>query len=166
MSPVVRIPEELYSRLEQHAKGFDTPANVIETLLNHFEGIEQNISNTPLPLDTKRKRDTTKYFFNNHQYGKGKLVLAVVKEYIASNPQMTFDILVQVFPKSLQGSIGVFDELNAVKKKYKDKSHKRHFMKDIVNLNDCNIVICTEWGVDNINNFIMQAESKGYIITS
>jgi len=38
MSQVIRIPESIYTRLSRHAKGFDTPANVIERLLNHYEG--------------------------------------------------------------------------------------------------------------------------------
>lgn len=37
MSQVIRIPESLYSRLEKHADGFDTPANVIERILNYYE---------------------------------------------------------------------------------------------------------------------------------
>ena len=37
MSQVVRIPTNIYSRLEKHARGFDTPVNVIERLLNHYE---------------------------------------------------------------------------------------------------------------------------------
>lgn len=37
MSQVVRIPTNLYERLGMHAKGFDTPANVIEKLLNFYE---------------------------------------------------------------------------------------------------------------------------------
>jgi hypothetical protein len=37
MSQVVRIPANIYSRLERHARGFDTPVNVIERLLNHYE---------------------------------------------------------------------------------------------------------------------------------
>ncbi|MGK7897178.1 MAG: hypothetical protein AB4372_27070 [Xenococcus sp. (in: cyanobacteria)] len=38
MSQVIRIPDELYKRLEAKARGFDTPANVIERLLNLSEG--------------------------------------------------------------------------------------------------------------------------------
>ena len=34
MSQVIRIPESLYKRLESFASGFDTPANVIERLLD------------------------------------------------------------------------------------------------------------------------------------
>lgn len=37
MSQVVRIPANIYTRLASHAKGFDTPINVIERLLNHYE---------------------------------------------------------------------------------------------------------------------------------
>ncbi len=40
MSPVIRIPGNLHQRLEKHAVGFDTPANVIERLLDIIEGIE------------------------------------------------------------------------------------------------------------------------------
>lgn len=166
MSPVIRVPDDLYSRLEQHAKGFDTPANVIETLLNHFEGIDPKTSNTAPAQDVTKKRDTTKYSFKNHQHGKGKLVLAVIKDYVHRNPRGTFENLLKTFPKDLQGSIGVFNELEAVQKKYENKNHKRHFVKDIISLKDCNIVVCTEWGVDNINNFIKQAKLNGCVITS
>ena len=41
MSQVVRIPSEVFNRLEAHAKGFDTPANVINMLLDHYEGVER-----------------------------------------------------------------------------------------------------------------------------
>ena len=165
MSPVIRVPEDLYSRLEQHAKGFDTPANVIETLLNHFEGVDQQASNTTSGKDVTKKRDTTKYSFKNHPYGKGKLVLAVVKDYVVSNPETTYDNLVKIFPKHLQGSIGVFNELKSVQEKYENKDHKRHFIQDTIGLKDCDIVVSTEWGAGNINNFIEQATSIGYSIT-
>jgi hypothetical protein len=37
MSDVIRIPTNLYRRLSLHAKGFETPANVIEKMLNFYE---------------------------------------------------------------------------------------------------------------------------------
>ena len=37
MSQVIRIPYNLYQRLSSHAKGFDTPANVIEKILDFYE---------------------------------------------------------------------------------------------------------------------------------
>ena len=42
--PVVRLPDRLYKRLEAHAKGFDTPTNVIERLLNEYEGVQGGAS--------------------------------------------------------------------------------------------------------------------------
>lgn len=39
MPPVIRISESLYQRLSAHAEGFDTPANVIERLLDQVEGV-------------------------------------------------------------------------------------------------------------------------------
>jgi hypothetical protein len=37
MEITISVPEELFKRLETHAKGFDTPTNVIERLLKYFE---------------------------------------------------------------------------------------------------------------------------------
>ena len=37
MSQVIRIPKHLYKRLESHARGFDTPAGVIERILDFYE---------------------------------------------------------------------------------------------------------------------------------
>jgi hypothetical protein len=37
---VIRISDELYSRLESYVEGFDTPASVIERILNDYEGVE------------------------------------------------------------------------------------------------------------------------------
>lgn len=54
MSPIIRISDELYGRLENHAVGFDTPANVIERALDEYEKTNQILSKNPskvrLPL--------------------------------------------------------------------------------------------------------------------
>jgi len=41
MSQVIRISDQLYKRLEEHATGFDTPSNVIERILNFYEGLDE-----------------------------------------------------------------------------------------------------------------------------
>ena len=38
MCPVIKISDDLYKRLENYAEGFDTPAAVIERVLNIHEG--------------------------------------------------------------------------------------------------------------------------------
>lgn len=167
MSQVIRVPTDIYSRLEQHAKGFDTPANVIEKLLNHYEGVEQSPAIMQPDNNSINSRDTTKYYFNNHKYGKGRLVLAVVTNYVSDHPDINIDELRAVFPKNLQGSIGVFNELEFVKNKYADKGHKRHFVKpnETVQIGDCSVAVCTEWGAGNIEMFVEQTEALGYTVT-
>jgi hypothetical protein len=44
---VLRISPELYKRLEAHAKGFDSPAEVIERILNAYEGIPNSPKKEP-----------------------------------------------------------------------------------------------------------------------
>jgi len=42
MSQVIRVSDNLYKRLEAHASGFDTPSNVVEAVLNAYEGVTTN----------------------------------------------------------------------------------------------------------------------------
>jgi len=39
MSQVIRISDELYQRLEEHASGFDSPSKVIERILDAYDGV-------------------------------------------------------------------------------------------------------------------------------
>lgn len=39
--PAVEIPDDLYKRLEQHARGFDTPVAVISRAVDALEDVEQ-----------------------------------------------------------------------------------------------------------------------------
>ena len=162
MSHVIRIPTNIYNRLEKHAQGFDTPANVIERLLNSYEGG----SKQPLESNDKNTKDITKYIFKNSIYGKSRLVHAVIREYIVANPETSYSELKHIFPPKTQGSIGVFNHFEYVENKYKDKANKRHFIKDaeLIQLSDCKVAICTEWGVGNINAFIKAAQSINYEI--
>ena len=51
MSQVIRISESIYGRLESLAKGFDTPGNVIERLLEvyekHHTSVPSTVKSTP-----------------------------------------------------------------------------------------------------------------------
>jgi len=44
MCPVIRLSDDLYERLESFAVGFDTPAALIERLLDKCDGIEKTVS--------------------------------------------------------------------------------------------------------------------------
>lgn len=168
MSRTIRIPINLYARLERHAKGFDTPASVIERLLNSYEDISPQELEAMSNEASIKTRDNTRYFFEGSQYGKGRIVLAVIKKYVDDNPNITFTKLLSVFPKAIQGSIGVFNKYEFVQEKYIDKQHKRHFVKpeEIIRLSDCSVAVCTEWGIGNINNFLNKVKELGYDVTT
>ena len=44
MSQVIRVSSKVYSRLESHVRGFDSPSGVIERLLDYYEGINSEES--------------------------------------------------------------------------------------------------------------------------
>ncbi len=175
MSQVIRIPQHIYSRLEKLAEGFDTPANVIDRLLDHYESDmasnirEKNaqVSDSEGVLSSEKLyglgRDTTKYLYGGKTYGKGRLVLAVVTDYVKSNPHISFDQLSNIFPRKLQGSSGVLDSLVNAKSIFERTGHKRHFLKaiEVLSIDECPIAVCTEWGAPNINRFISHALSMG-----
>ena len=110
------------------------------------------------------QRDKTRYMFNGNVYLKNKLVLAVVKDYVSKNQAITCYELKTVFDKSLQGSIGVV-EYEHIAKQRKDYQ-VRFFEKEdeILRLVDGNMMVCSQWGVLNISNFIKRAEQLGYKI--
>ncbi|MDC3405575.1 hypothetical protein OAY01_03615 [Luminiphilus sp.] len=104
----------------------------------------------------KNTKDYTKYKFNGAIYGKGKLVLAVIKQYVEENPDVTYAELEKKFPKKLQGSHGCFVKKELALKICAEKGKKRHFLKEDeeIKIKGCSIAVCTEWGRGNIDNFI------------
>ena len=58
MSPVIRLSDSTYNRLELHAIGFDAPNNVIERLIDFYESHHKNSqkSNSKLHETTQTNR--------------------------------------------------------------------------------------------------------------
>lgn len=58
MPPVIRMPESVYNRLTRHSRGIEEPAEVIERLLDHYEGVDptpnQKSENDGLVTDMSR----------------------------------------------------------------------------------------------------------------
>lgn len=116
----------------------------------------------------KLPRDFTKYNFNGQILGKGRLVLAVIKEFVKQN-QPTLAELFKAFPVEVQGRKGLFcteQEFNE-KLKTSDDVKKRFFTKDdeILDIEGTKVLVSTQWGEGNIADFIGQAESQGFYIT-
>ena len=110
------------------------------------------------------QRDYTKFKFKGQELTKGRLVLEVVRQYVADNPDVTFEQLEVVFPKQLQGSLGVFMTKDDAVDRAEKTGHKRHFIKDseIIRLKDSEIAICTQWGTNNIPRAIEIFKGLGY----
>lgn len=96
-------------------------------------------------------KDYTKYIFNGNKYGKNRLVLAVVKDYVNNNPTITYEELQVVFPNSLQGIETFTTETEA-----KQKKDRRNFIKknELITLSNATIAVSTQWGIVNIEPFI------------
>lgn len=138
----------------------------ILSLKKRIEKLERIVLKTqiaPQPETTLSNRDKTKYMFEGKVYPKNRLVLAIIKKYVeAHNP--TFDVLCEVFDKSLQGSLGVVELYdNAIKT---SDAAKRYFLKeeDVLTLKNQKVVVCTQWGIFNIVKFVKRAVSLGFNI--
>ena len=144
----------------------DIEREILE-LKQRIEKLESIIlaNNIEVPSSTiKTQRDTSRYMFQGKIYPKNRLVLAIIKEYVANN-NPTNEELKLAFDKSLQGSLNVVEDYNSAMN-IKDYA-KRYFFKDedIITLKDnSRIVVCTQWGIFNIAKFIKCAENLGFDI--
>lgn len=71
MNQNIEIPQALYDRLAQHTQGFDTPASVIERLLNYYEEDQKNSTATQSsaePIQAPHHKDSLHY--SVQEYGK------------------------------------------------------------------------------------------------
>ena len=101
----------------------------------------------------KGKKDTTKYNFKeNKNLGKGKLVLAVIKDYVKNNPGISFEELLIVFPPKFHATYAIVAKAEEIK----EKARVRYFMKDAdrIVLSDATVVVCNQWGITNISPFL------------
>ena len=163
---VVQIPgsdkHQLYSLLSRFAVQCRVDLGISDTPID--ESIFARAISVVEQSDkaVKGKRDTSKYTFNGKTLGKGKLVLAVVKDYISKNPDTTFDALKKAFPDEWQaggaksGNRAVFVRLTDAEKLFEDKGHRRHFFKEgeTIQLSDEVIAVSNQWGIGNIGDFV------------
>ena len=161
MLHTVEIPTEIYNRLGKLEQGFDdTPANVIERLLDSLNGIQKKSA-------SKRTKYFTKYSYNNSpdRHGKNRLVLAIIRDFVSNNPNLNYQELSHIFPKELQGSYAVLGLYKKGGKVFNQK--ERYFTKthELIKLSDGTIAVCTEWGIANIHDFIEVARKNGYHVS-
>lgn len=111
-------------------------------------------------------KDYTNYQFEDEIYNKRRLVLAVIKRWAKNNPPKDFNSLVKAFPQTLRSG-GVFVLLETAKQAYKRQGIARHFLESediVITSSGESYAISNQWGVANINKFILQAKSLGFEI--
>ncbi|WP_276131909.1 hypothetical protein [Polluticoccus soli] len=109
-------------------------------------------------------RDNSKYKFQGEEYGKGPLVRAVIGQYVADNPGMTYKKLKEAFPDDLLKRFGIFQDVDTALTI--DPTSKRYFFKEehVIKLKDKKIVVCNQFTLANIQPFLAKAKELGYKI--
>jgi hypothetical protein len=125
----------------------------------------------PLPEKAKKAKspkfapvDQSAFEFNGESYGKGPLVLAVVRFHAEKNKGITHEQMKAAFPDTLLRGYGIFT--TRAKADELCKTRKRYFVKEdqLVKLSDETIAVCNQFTGDNIGAFLNQAKLLGYTI--
>lgn len=112
-------------------------------------------------------KDYSKFIFNNKEFNKGRLVNAVVKNYVEKNPKINYTELKKIFSDNIQGAkYTVFDTKEKACEIYNKTNRKRHYINDneVIHLVDEEISTSTQWNIETIKIFINQAEKLGFKI--
>ena len=144
---------EIYKSLSEFSQECRMDLGINEAILNQeiFDATIEELNSA-----VRGKNDLSKYKFKKKEYGKGQLVLAVIKDY-AKEKNPTYAELSQRFSK-IKSSQNIILPASEVIEKFENSrsSKQRYFMerKDIITLSDQEIMVSNQWGVDNIGYFI------------
>lgn len=132
---------------------------------------EETISRNTAGKMSKHSPDLAKYSFENKCHlGKGRLVLEIIKAYVARNPSVTYKQLEEVFPASLRGlrrktTWGCFNKRVDAEDLFLGTGIRRHFLNpsEIVTLsNGQELAVSSQWGIGNIGPFLAKAKELGF----
>jgi len=140
---------------------------LIEDASARIEGKKKKVVPTITQEDPTipRIRNRQGYNFNGEVYGKGPLVLAVIRHHVENNPTIDYKNLNDLFPDDLLKSYGIFKRLDVAQEA--SKKRKRYFLKtdQLITISDCLVAVCNQFTSANIGAFIEKAMSVGYVIT-
>ncbi|RZK27049.1 MAG: hypothetical protein EOO43_00885 [Flavobacterium sp.] len=137
---------------------FNNDIPIAALTINRFKGKDGNvyvITDTYF-TDSVKNKDYTKYLFKGQKFGKNRLVLEVIKDFVERNPTITYSQLQAKFPNYLQGRETFTTEALA-----KLKNDRRNFIEpnELISLSDETIAVSTQWGIANIKPFIEHCKS-------
>lgn len=145
-----------------------------EELNRKYAQMSRDIATIKITLDLKKtqkyteplkfRKDVTRYSFMGKQFNKRQLVLQCIKQYIADTDTTDPNVLFEVFPDYIQGSLGVIRAVGEAEQ-YSDAT-ERYFFKDdeVLHLDSGIYVISKDWTVKNIGRFVDVMKTLGYEI--
>ncbi|MBU8922462.1 MAG: KAP family NTPase [Bacteroidales bacterium] len=145
-------------------KGVSLPERITRTL--DYTSVT-SMTTSDKTQTRKSDKDFSKYKFGGRELGKSRLVLAVLSQYVADNPDVSFDDLKANFPDEAQGAIGVFVKKEEAEDRFARTGYKRFFMKtnEPIMLIDGPVCVCNQWGKGNVEKFIAIARKLGVTIS-
>ncbi|BDR09585.1 hypothetical protein CTTA_3456 [Comamonas testosteroni] len=162
------IDSELANEFSQGYQTTDgTP--IAALTLQRFRGSDGSVFvSTDSYFKLPSNKDATKYHFDGKVYGKGRLVLAIVKRYVELNPSITFAELERAFPSTCQGSSGVIATADQANSIYTTSGRKRHFLdpSDLIQLQDSLAAVSNQWGIGNIDSLVRRATNLGFLVSA
>ena len=105
-------------------------------------------------------RDYSKYVFNNKRLGKGKLVLALIQQYVKDHPNTTPDAIKKKFPGVANYDIIV----DASKARKLSNNKKRYFVgsDQVITINKRTFAVTNQITSSNIVPILKVARTVGY----
>ena len=144
-------------------KGEKKEAPVAETKTTKKKSGEEDLG-----PKTFTGRDNSKYDFGEQKgLPKGKLVLALVGQYVKDNPKTTLAKVQEVFDsEKIQPRYGVAEEISKAKKHTKN-DRDRYFLKaeDIIKVGNQKAAVTNQWGADSLKPILAIAKNLGYKVT-
>ena len=126
--------------------------NHIDQLVKHGMNNLSNLKEESKGSVSSQSRDTTKFSFDGgkNYYNKRQFVLAVVKHYVLTHPQITFRDLEKIFYPDIynsnRGVVKRYEDVMSMIEKSKDIAN-RYFINEIITLYDgTRVVVNNQWG--------------------
>jgi hypothetical protein len=117
---------------------------------------------------TTSSRDNSKYSFNGvNGLPKGKLALAICKQYVKDNPKTTLAKMQEVFKsKDIQPRYGIIEEIGKAKK-HTVNNRERFFFKDsdAIKVGTQKAVVTNQWALFTLTPMLKIAKELGYKVT-
>lgn len=110
-------------------------------------------------------KDYTRYLFNNQEFNKRKLVLAVIKKWIAENSPQNFEELIRTFPQSLHRGNLFVTKIEAEEISQRQNGKRRYFLEEdeVIYFPDSSYyAVSNQWNKDSVSAFIEHSRNLGF----